>query len=67
MMALSTAVGLYNFITLEHEHAGKSGLPYQKLRVKEFPWKECPTCDFLDFECWKSCREAKQGNAAAHH
>jgi hypothetical protein len=59
MIGLSTVAGVYNYLTLEHEHQEKNGLPYQKIRNKPFPWKECPNCDLLDAECWKECREAK--------
>ena len=46
-------------MTLSHEHA-EVGLPYQKIRNKPFPWKECPTCDLLDFDCWSKCRADKK-------
>ena len=46
-------------MTLSHEHA-EIGLPYQKIRNKPFPWKECPSCDLLDFECWAKCRADKK-------
>ena len=48
MTGLSSAVGVYNYVTLEHDHQEKTGLTYQKIRNKPFPWKECPNCDLFD-------------------
>eukprot|EP01036_Dinobryon_divergens_P050306 gene50306-67367_t len=54
MIALSTVVAIYNVAFGTHEH-GNTGLPYQKIRSKPYPWS-CPDCNLLDYPCWDECK-----------
>eukprot|EP00286_Rhodomonas_abbreviata_P007209 CAMPEP_0181339332 /NCGR_PEP_ID=MMETSP1101-20121128/29192_1 /TAXON_ID=46948 /ORGANISM="Rhodomonas abbreviata, Strain Caron Lab Isolate" /LENGTH=101 /DNA_ID=CAMNT_0023450279 /DNA_START=55 /DNA_END=360 /DNA_ORIENTATION=- len=58
MVGLSVALGVYCFIVSEHEH-GRTGLSYQKIRTKPYPWS-CSDCNLFSPDCWKECRAAKQ-------
>ena len=54
MAGLSTVLGIYTYFTNTHDHA-RSGLPYQKIRSKPYPWA-CSDCALFDGDCWKECR-----------
>jgi hypothetical protein len=61
MVILSGVLGIYNFVYHDHGEEARTGLPYQKIRTKPFPWRECPNCDLFDLKCWKECRDGKKG------
>eukprot|EP01031_Cornospumella_fuschlensis_P038186 gene38186-46398_t len=46
MAGLSTVLGIYTYFTNTHDHA-RSGLPYQKIRSKPYPWA-CSDCALFD-------------------
>jgi hypothetical protein len=60
MVGVSTAFGIFNYVTYEHEH-GRKDLPYQKMRGKPYPW-ECSDCNLFDLECWKECRGGEKSS-----
>eukprot|EP00600_Ochromonadales_sp_CCMP1393_P002371 CAMPEP_0174984774 /NCGR_PEP_ID=MMETSP0004_2-20121128/17931_1 /TAXON_ID=420556 /ORGANISM="Ochromonas sp., Strain CCMP1393" /LENGTH=84 /DNA_ID=CAMNT_0016237265 /DNA_START=71 /DNA_END=325 /DNA_ORIENTATION=- len=55
MVGLSTVLTVYNVVAHSHDHI-RTGLPYQKIRSKPYPWS-CPDCNLFDLECWKECRK----------
>ena len=63
MIGLSTTFGLFNLVTHSSHHDGLTGLPYQKIRNKPYPWS-CPDCNLMDLPCWDAC---KGRNVTAHH
>jgi len=60
MVAFTAIVSVYNVIMHDHDHP-RDDLPYNKIRNKPFPWKECPDCELLNGECWKKCRAEAAG------
>eukprot|EP00607_Mallomonas_marina_P005535 CAMPEP_0182427964 /NCGR_PEP_ID=MMETSP1167-20130531/20923_1 /TAXON_ID=2988 /ORGANISM="Mallomonas Sp, Strain CCMP3275" /LENGTH=91 /DNA_ID=CAMNT_0024610575 /DNA_START=105 /DNA_END=380 /DNA_ORIENTATION=- len=63
MVALCGVVTVYNLVAHSHDHA-HTGLPYQKIRNKPYPWS-CPDCNLLDYPCWDECKG--RGSAKADH
>lgn len=57
MIGVSLIGAGYNVVFHSHEHV-RTGLPYQKMRTKPFPWS-CPDCDMFDLNCFAECKAAK--------
>lgn len=51
MVVLSSVLAAYCVATHSHEHV-RTGLPYQKIRSKPYPWAAAD-CNLFDGECWK--------------
>jgi len=60
MIALSGAALALNMGAHEHGHV-RTGLPYQHMRGKPYPWA-CD-CTLFDTACWAECR----GETPASH
>lgn len=54
MVAVSAALGVYNYTAHEHDHP-RHGLPYQRFRSKPYPWA-CSDCTLFDMDCWAECK-----------
>ena len=66
MVGLSAAFGVYNYAFAAHEHAGRTDLPYLKIRNRPYPWA-CPDCNLFDLECWKECKGGAKADHEEHH